>query len=457
MSGLQGVGSFSGISSGIDTEAVIHKLLQARKQPIRRLEQRISQQETIDEAWTTVSSKLSSVRDAAEAARGATSFEELTTASSSNQEILTASATGPDAEGKMTFSVEQLARTHQLAGGSFAATDSEVGQGQLTVDWASAGTDTIDVAQGTTLSELADRIDSEIAGVSARAVKFSDGDHRLMLESDQTGADQAFDVTSTPDGFTTGFSAIHQAADAELAMGGTTITRSTNQIDDLMADVTIDLQQASPGEDVTITATRDTGAAAQQATDMVEALGKALASLGELTGSKVSDNGQEVETGPLQGDATARRITDQLRRMLTESRQVDGETVTASEMGIEANADGGLELDEAAVKQAFEQDFDRAAAFFGGDGTTEEGPGAGMAGALVGRLDSIEGPGGDIDRARDAVERRINSHEDRIEQFQLRVEGYERTLRDQFTRMETRLSQLQQMQSRMQQSMGGLV
>jgi flagellar hook-associated protein 2 len=69
--------------------------------------------------------------------------------------------------------------------------------------------------------------------------------------------------------------------------------------------------------------------------------------------------------------------------------------------------------------------------------------GAGLGGALHDFLRTVEGPGGSIQRARDAITGRIRDVDDRIAAFETRLELREATIRRQFTGLETALAQLQ--------------
>jgi flagellar hook-associated protein 2 len=69
--------------------------------------------------------------------------------------------------------------------------------------------------------------------------------------------------------------------------------------------------------------------------------------------------------------------------------------------------------------------------------------GAGLTGVLHEYLLTIEGSGGAIQRARDAISGRIRDVDDRIAAFETRLDLREATIRRQFTGLETALAQLQ--------------
>jgi len=69
--------------------------------------------------------------------------------------------------------------------------------------------------------------------------------------------------------------------------------------------------------------------------------------------------------------------------------------------------------------------------------------GAGLTGTLHNYLTTIEGSGGAIQRARDAISGRIRDVDDRIAAFETRLDLREAAIRRQFTGLETALAQLQ--------------
>lgn len=471
--GAQGMQPMDGLASGLDTNQFIQQMIQAKSAPIQRIEQEKADKERTDDAWSDIASKLSSLRGDADTVADPADFDEFTKADSTDEDLVTATADGPGADGELTFSVEQLASHQQSYGGAFEGRDAEVGAGELTIDYhGTLGDDddpvdseTLEVAEGTTLEELVAQINDEEDGlefVQASLVQHEPGVYGLMLQGTEEGEQAGFAIEldgGLDDAFSgAAFSTVREAQDAELRVGdGLTVTRPTNEIDDLLEDTTIELHQASPGDEVTVSAGRDVDAAVGAATDMISGVGDLLSTFDELTGVTQADDedDEDVVGGVLQGEPAARQIADGLRRALTEPREIDGETVTPRDMGIEVNRFGELELDESALAEAFETDFDRAAAFFAGTGEeTEDGDRVepGLAGSLLERLDVFEGPGGTVDRARDSLEREMDADDDRIARHERRLENREQTLRRQFTAMETQLSELQGMQQRMQMS-----
>ena len=480
LTGGRGMGGFGGLASGLDTQAMMNAMLRAERAPIERMEQRKAEHKETDEAWSQVASKLSGLRDATEPLSGDDAFDDFVQATSSDEDVATARATGPDASGSHRFDVTQLAASHQLAlHQDDMSGDDSVGEGTFAVDFPHLddedATRSIDVDdQDTTLRELASRITDELDGVSAQVVE----DHEsawLLLEGTETGADQTFTITDTPAGLADGDEAqeLREAQDAELSFGeGVEITRSSNQIDDLLEDTTIELH--SEGE-VEVSAGRDTDAAVEASVSFADRIVETLGTLDELSrveqlADDDGDDEDEVLAGPLQGDPAIRQIADGLRRTLTEPREVDGEVITADDMGIEVRGLREVSIDEDALREAFETDFERAAGFFAGaaddaddqDATSELASQQGLAEAIGQRLDTFENsdhgvggaPSGLIDRARQGIERDIDAIDLRIESHQRRLESREQTLRRQFTAMETQMAELMDMQARMQSQLG---
>ena len=346
--------SISGIASGLDTDAMITSLMQVERMPITRMKSRQTSLRTVDDAWSSVTKQLSAVRDAVDSLRTGAALTDRWSASSSSESTATASRDGDPAAGSTTFTVDHLATAQSASSttaDAFASADALVDAGTFTIDDAQGDQLVSVTTDGTTsLQHLADQLDAA-AGVSAQVVRADTGDHRLVLTSNQVGADGNFQVTSDITDLSTADLTVDAGTDAQLTVGNLTVQRSSNTVTDLVDGVTLHLQGAGT---TTVTVEQDVASAIDDITGMVDKVNSALGKLAELTAYD-----PETQAGnPLTGDGTARRLVDDLRRGVADAfGTLDGATYpTAGSIGISMTREGTFEVDEAKLEAALQDD-----------------------------------------------------------------------------------------------------
>lgn len=355
-----------GLSSGLDTAAMIEQLMQVERAPIQRLQQNRKAYETKDQAWTDISTRLSSLRTALDALSAESDFEGMVTAESTNPGRLAATVTGSAEPQTLQVTVDQLATRHELiSAGTFASSDSLVGAGTLTLTVDGVGHDIVTDAS-TTLSQLASSINDADAGVTASVIMVDESTAELRLVAADSGASSAFTATGDQAGLAT-FDVVRAGQDAELTMGSLTLTRTSNTISDLVPGVTLDLI-ASGAEQITVTVGRDIDGAVEAVSDVVEQLNSAIGRIKTLT----SYNAETNTGGPLLGDSTARRILMELQSSLSSVTNDHPEYGYAGAVGIEIQRDGTVALDESKLRAALQADFAAVAGLLARSGSVTD-------------------------------------------------------------------------------------
>jgi len=380
LAGTQGTVSFLGNSplltgsfSGLDTAAIIEASLAVKRIPIDRLESQISQTETRIAAFNEFKGLLDTLQSAVNGLRnppGSTGilsnvFEQKSTFVSSSSstpatEILGATATNNAQPGKYEIEVEQLAQAHKVAGASLADVSTDLGVTEtLTIGLAGGTTVDVDITADMSASEVVYAINavSGTTGVRASAMKIADGDYRIVLTAEETN--KAIEITgdnggatldalkvSTDNGAT--FDTELQAAQpARLYIDGiaTVIERDTNEIDDLIDNVTLDLYKAEAGTKITLEIENDLAAAKEQINAFVTAYNDVKSFL--LSQREVSEDGEVSASAILFGDNLLRSLGRDLGNDL--AQLVDGlgatDLATLRGVGIEMTQDGLLSID----------------------------------------------------------------------------------------------------------------
>lgn len=123
-----------GLVSGINSAEIIESLMQLERRPIDNIEGRIQQTAAVRLAFTQLSTRLSALKTSGTALRKPSTFQQVNTASS-DESVLTASATPNTAEGSYSFRVARLVQTQQVVSGGFRTADSSpVGAGTLSLE-----------------------------------------------------------------------------------------------------------------------------------------------------------------------------------------------------------------------------------------------------------------------------------------------------------------------------------
>ena len=123
-----------GLISGINTEDIISQLVALERRPIRSVERRNATLQSQQTAYQEINAKLLGLRSSADSFATDRTFQS-TTASSSNESVLTATSNNTAIPGNTSFRVAQLVSGQQTVTNGFADRNSTpVGQGTLTFD-----------------------------------------------------------------------------------------------------------------------------------------------------------------------------------------------------------------------------------------------------------------------------------------------------------------------------------
>ncbi|MEM9035354.1 MAG: flagellar filament capping protein FliD [Actinomycetota bacterium] len=360
--------NFGGIASGLDTNSIIDQLMAIERNPIVLMEQRQSGYQSRVDAWSSVTTQMSSLRSSVDSLRDLSDFDDLVAARSSNEDAVEVNVTTGGSTGNLSFTVDQLATSHQVASTTtYTSTADSVGAGTLTISVAGVDQEFTTTA-GTTVENLAAEINEADIGVSATALQIDDTTVKLVLSADETGEANQF----TASGLGT-FDTVSEGQDAIVTMGSDPLTqlqvkRSSNTITDLVPGVELQLKETTT-EPITIEADRDIDAAVERVQGFVDALNGVM---NEIQTQTVLDEEGDND-GPLIGDGTLRSIEGELITEVTSLIDSLGtDRNYAASLGIEYTIEGVFELDSGRLREALEEDFDEVASFFARSGDTDD-------------------------------------------------------------------------------------
>jgi flagellar hook-associated protein 2 len=436
-----------GLGSGLDLESLVNQLVAAEGTPEQL---RISQQEAEFQAELSAigsfSAALDTFNSALENLADLDSFGKRI-ATSSNEALFTATADDSAVSSSHDIRIISLAEAHKLSSQAYANADTVVGTGTLTIQVGDDPEKTMTLAideDGATLAQIRDAINEseDNPGVSAVIVNGEDGAH-LVLTSATTGEAGAITVTASggdgglnalvfdPANGVTNMDEVQQAVDAELNIDGITVHSSSNTVSDAIDGVTLTLLSADPDETAKLNVTLDTESTATTISGFVTAYNALITTLDGLT----SYDPETKIAGPLLGDSMVLLFEDQLRRDVSDLVSGAGAFDSLGDIGITSNfEDGTLVLDEDALNEALDSNFDDVGALF----ASEDG----LAVRLQSLASSSLDPDGMIDVRTEGLQESIDGLADDQAQLDAHLASYEDRLRDQFTALDSLVSEL---------------
>lgn len=428
--------SFSGLSSGLDTEAIISALVGVERVPMLRLQSQngaLAQKKSIVDK---LSSALSSLRTAANSL-GTTGDVLSYKGKVSNDAIASMSVTGDAVPGSYELQVTRLATAQRSYSEPFGDADAALSATDQTLTFTIDGVDTdIEIAAGSSLRDVAAAINS--AGIDARAGLMFDGtDYRLQVVGTRTGADQAITFTDTGLALGLADNPVETADDAVFTLDGYPMTSSDNVIDDALPGVTLELTDDTVGftDPVMLTVAADPAGVKEK----VKAFVAAYNSVASLIQAQ-SGQGKGAET--LNGDSTVRTIEQGLARLISSPisglEDASGNSLQLSDLGIKTQRDGTLTLDDDDLDEALAADFAKVAKYFVGDTEND-----GIATLLSDTIDDyVDGSDSLLEIRKDGIDDVIELNDKRIADLEAYLERFEANLQNQFTLLESAMSEI---------------
>lgn len=285
------LGGVSG--SGLDTQALLEGLVEAKRLPAVKLESQIETNATISGALSEFRTLVAALKDAANFLRNppgfntasqntfryATSTVSSNTAVSGSTYLSVTAAPGALTQTYEITDITSVAAAKQQSTANISIADENAeavsatpAGGQFQAGTFTLNGQNITLEDGDTLNEVVAKFNavSGTTGISASFIKVADGTFRVLFSSTASGLENDFDlndigtVSSDPSGVmaSVGITTTRNAADAEFKFNGIDITRSSNSINDIVNNVTFNILQATPTEPdstaITVAITPDT-------------------------------------------------------------------------------------------------------------------------------------------------------------------------------------------------------
>jgi flagellar hook-associated protein 2 len=453
----------SGLSSGLDTSAVIEQLMAIERRPINLMAQNQAKAQKVLDRYRLLNTKLAALQTSAKALQGTSSNFAMSpfsarTATASDTTKLSATADGNAPTGTYSVTVNALAREQKTGGGAFTGAVS----GQLTLTDSTGTAKNVAITAGMTALDVASAVNATDNGMTATVI-----DGKLVLTgkqigetytlSDDVGGSLVTDLGLDP--------TVQTAQQGSVTVDGVTVTAKSNAITTALSGVTLNLTAVGT---TTLTVSQNNAAATDKIKDMVAKYNEIIKQIKEDTKYDAATK----TSGPLQGNSFVTGLQSQLNRMFTEIVDPTAGAVyrNANDLGLTTQRDGTIALDETKLNTALNNNAAAVFKVFGfednathtsgsltvkeinvGSGTTV---GDGIATRLAGFVDSLiasasayNEPGVNGQPSQGGLLARITSQQTTITGFDTRMDAYEkrlelreRSLRTQFLAMEKAVS-----------------
>ncbi|MEQ8662362.1 MAG: flagellar filament capping protein FliD [Gammaproteobacteria bacterium] len=427
--------STPGVGSGLDISSIIDQLMAIERQPLVRLGTEQVGLEAQLSGFGKLKSTVSLFRGTMSELADLDKFKQFK-AVSSDDTVLTASASAGAARGNYNIEVLRTAENHRLAANSFLADSTTTKLGAegdsmtLTV-----GTTAFDVEFGDkTLTEIRDAINAaaDNSGVTASILRDDQG-YRLTLSADATGA-AGFVEVAYPPGVTDPFGLVslngdrdasgtfdRNDLDAVLQLENTfTVTRSSNTVSDVIEGVTLNLERAGS---MNLTVSRDVDKIRGSVNQFLGLYNEVINIMDELRGGVLAEERSSLTS-----------LEAQFRAVLNSPS--GGEAFDfLFELGVETERDGTLTLNAQTFDSALEFDPEGVAEMFARADS-------GLATRFVALADRLNSAGGLLDSRETSLNGRIRSIESDRVNLQARLQRREATLVQQFSALDVLVAQL---------------
>jgi flagellar hook-associated protein 2 len=263
------------------------------------------------------------------------------------------------ATGTHTLTIGQIATAQKVASGNQSSQTTALGySGTFSLGLEGGSTSDVTITSGMSLQDVANAINKQTSttNVQASIVQVSSSSYALVLTGTEDAADISYSSSSGDDilnklGVTDSsgaFSTVLQAAQsAEFTLDGISLTRDTNDIQDVLSGVTFSLLQSTPsGTSLKVDIEPDGSQITDALTTFVGNYNTFRDAV--LAQQTTNSDGTASSTAVLFGDGSMRDIMSQLQNILGTS--VGG--MTMADLGLSFNESNELQLDTGTLSTA---------------------------------------------------------------------------------------------------------
>lgn len=423
--------------SGIDVQSTVDAILEIDAAPEEQLQQQVTNLNTQTSALQSLQSDLTAFQSSLYALTDFNGDFGALSVSSSNNDVVSATAANGTATGTHTVTVSHLATTSADYSASFSSATAALPTGsfELQVGTNAAVTIPVDSADSTdTLSGLAAYINNQNLGVTASVITDRSG-ARLALVSQISGAAGQITVsndTTGTNGNGMGFTDAVDGHDAVLTVDGIPIDSASNTVTGVIPGVTLTLSGES--------STPVTIGIAPDLTQLASAINSFVTSWNTLIqaiNTGIQYNSSTGTAGILEGDSSVDFVQEQLLAAISSSLSGNNGAVNLESIGIPLQNDGTLSVNSATLNNALQNNFSAVQNLF----QSTSGVGQMLQQGLTSLTNVVTGP---LSVDMNGISSEIKDLKSQISDFQLQLQNTQTQLLAEYNTINTMLEQLPQ-------------
>ena len=432
-----------GVGSGLDVFKLAQDLTDVEKTPrLNSINSDITSTEASISGYGLVASQVSLLKTAFEKLNDADELATSTGSSSDTTAITLSSLLGSADTGAYDITVSQLAQDQRMISDEYSTTTTTLSASSFNISIVVGNTSTTTTAvtvSNPTPIGVVTAINAASTGVTATLVDtgIAGTNYRIVL-SGPTGTEGAFTMTSNPDlGFGDSGNTLQAAQNSVINFDGLTVTRGSNEIDDVIAGATMSLTKTTSSS-VRLNIVSDKTTLKTNLEDVVSAYNSLNTLFTELTAGATDD----TEAGGLSDDTSlVRYLKGQIRTaVFANSSTTSGGISALRDLGVSLDKSGSLTLNTTTYDAVLAANYDDVVMMLSANtsdqnlyGTDGKGLSQDIATILEGFSDST---GVLTLRTSNATES-LQDYKDQLVSLEARMEGVYQRYLTQFSAMES--------------------
>ena len=461
-----------GLASGIDTEAIINALIEAKKGPITTLEDKITEESDEYTAWDDIDTKVQELQTVADELFNYNLWKQMS-ATSTNEDVCTATAGASAVEGTYSIALTSTAKAHRASSDAQASTSAALGySGTFTINGADitvSSSDTLTTIMNsinTAAADMDDPVEAYLLGKTLVIQRAATGTGSMTVS--ESGADNSVlrnlgVLVGTPGDagdYSTLKNELQPGSNLSATVNGVAVESSSNEeVTDVITGVTLKFYEDGEGETSTLTIDRDSESIASYLDDFISVYNDTIDYLRSMGAAEVDENSSTLTSvGMLQGDSLIATMLNKLNSIVGSANKnpnIDQDYNSLYKIGIwfvdEDSSDsdsetGHLEIyDEDLLENTLDYHMDELEDLF--RAYSDNNNPAGIMRQLVGTdgyLPSLtDSADGSITYKMSFLNDDINAKSDEVDELYSRLDDYETQLWEHFAWMEDTVSNLQ--------------
>lgn len=434
-----------GTGSGILTQDLLDQLKKADETAqINPITLDIANEKDKQGVLSTIDAGMTNLADSITELKAPTLFDERKANITSGTSIEITADANSDIQ-DFTLEVKQLAEKQISESGKFGDKTDKIASadGSVTI---SVGDNDIDIDYNSdmTLDDFKKAINDQAGDyVTASIVKLADDDYRLFLTSKDTGANTDISIADN-DGNLSGtqltddMTSVQDGQDAVFTYNGSDdITRSSNDVDDLIT-----------GYDITLKSVGTTEVSVEQNHDKIlEKVDSFISQFNSIMGelSRDTKNSKDSsERGIFSGDSLLKGLKSTLMHIFSDTAQ-GGDTLL--DIGFDMDKSGTISVDKTKLNDYISKDSSNFEAFFtGGSYSNQAGSDATDVNGVFNDMDKIIQAytkfNGLLDESKNDISSKVSDLEDRKLTMQARLDDRYNSMQKQFTAYDAMIAKL---------------